>query len=366
MIETIQSFVFEQKIDKKKNEIILKSRGQDTSSSFGKRSDESNHTPLKNHHLKNALHNLEEKKFTPNRINYNFDATSPYYINITHRRHKKSRERTKDIDFIETEETADEDHSTANHPNLFDLTEKNLKHFSHQMANVIVIDRLAIHKRRSYIKDWREKIRQIRNFDKELDVGYINYLNKCNNVTLMRTEKSIITSDDSEKEDKSSSDSFITANSNLERSKHAIQMLPEPKIIEHIEEDYIYSDGEVILYEKKIISKSRVNLEDVEQTDDDDDESQSSFSTKVTLPPLNYDTDALRAELVNLTGANPGPITQGTKRLYLKQLVKLRKRPTTTTRNRVQACKLKIISISSDITFKFICSLLFRASADTQ
>lgn len=27
-------------------------------------------------------------KYTPNRINYNYDVTSPYYINITHRRHK--------------------------------------------------------------------------------------------------------------------------------------------------------------------------------------------------------------------------------------------------------------------------------------
>lgn len=336
-IETIQEFVFERKIEKKKNELILKSRGQDSSTS-SKHSEESYSTPIRNNHLKNALQNLEEKKFTPNRINYNFDATSPYYINITHRRHKSSREKSRalfDDEGLDTE-NVNENHSTANHPNLFDLTEKNLKNFSSKMTDVIVVDRLAIHKRKSYIKDWREKIQEIRKSDKKLDIGYINYLNECNDVTLM-------TSDDSEKDEKSSSDSFITAKSDLDRSKHAIKLLPEPKIIEHLEEDYIHSDGEtgIVLYEKKIISKSRMDLRDIE-TEDNDDEAQSSISTKVTIPPLDYDTDNLRAELTNLTGANPGPITQGTKRLYLKQLVKLQRRPMIVKDNRVQACKFNI------------------------
>ena len=73
VIEVIQKFVFEQKIDKKKKE-ILKSRNSP---------DEGFNTPIKNNHLKNAIESIDEKKFTPNRTNYNFDVTSPYYINIT-------------------------------------------------------------------------------------------------------------------------------------------------------------------------------------------------------------------------------------------------------------------------------------------
>lgn len=33
------------------------------------------------------MKNYEEPS-TPNRLYYNYDVTSPYYINITHRRHK--------------------------------------------------------------------------------------------------------------------------------------------------------------------------------------------------------------------------------------------------------------------------------------
>ncbi|XP_075154754.1 uncharacterized protein LOC142228259 [Haematobia irritans] len=35
-----------------------------------------------------GIGSTDNGKYTPNRINYNYDVTSPYYINITHRRHK--------------------------------------------------------------------------------------------------------------------------------------------------------------------------------------------------------------------------------------------------------------------------------------
>jgi ankyrin repeat and LEM domain-containing protein 1 len=329
VIEVIQKFVFEQKIDKKKKELVLKSKDVDLNSSVSKR-EENFGTPIRNNHLKNAIQSIDEKKFTPNRINYNFDATSPFFVNITHRRHKTSRENSKLFEDSSSSVEQEED-STNVQKNLFELTQKNLADFSKQMSQVIIIDRLAIHKRRSYIKDWREKIQQIRKTDKELDIDYINYLNSCNDVTLMNDFPTVEVSDESEKEDKkSSNDSFITAKSDLQRLDNAIKIAPEASnYIELVEEDYIHSDNEsgIVLVEKKIISKSRIDLQAIEETDLDNTKSCSSLSTKVTLPPLDYDTDALRNELADLNGFQPGPITKNTKKLYLKQLVKLKKRP---------------------------------------
>lgn len=322
VIEIIQKFVFEEKIEKKRRDLILKAKNTEPPN-------ESYSTPIKNNHLKNAIQNLEEKKFTPNRINYNFDVTSPYYIGITHRRHKTSRESSRTVEDFEDEP------ETSSKTNLFELTRRNLDEFSKQMSQVIIVDRLAIHKRRSYIKNWREKIQHIRKTDCKLDVDYINYLNSCNDVTLMRKSPA---ASSSVEEEMSSNESFTTAKSNLQRRENAIHVSPE--FTEVIQENYIHSDTEsgVILYERRIISKSRENLRAIEESDNDDARSQSSVSTKVTIP-LDYDTDALRTELRNL-GGNPGPITKNTKRLYLKQLVKMKRRPETAqNRKKVQICK---------------------------
>lgn len=310
VIEVIQKFVFEQKIDRKKKDLILRASDQTVP-------EELLNTPVKNNHLRKALQSLDEKSFTPNRINYNFDVTSPYYVNITHRRHKTSREKSKLFD----------DDVNDEQKNLFELTEKNLGEFSKQMSQVIVVDRFAIHKRQSYIRSWREQIQQIKKSD-GIDVDYINYLNMCNDVTLMEAAKGPATLEGGYRSDnisevveiKSSNDSFVTAHSDLDRRGNAIQA---PKILEHVQENYIHSDNEngVVFFEKKIISKSRVNLKDIE--DSDLDNTQSSASTKVTLPPLDYDTDVLRTELKELTGVIP-VINRNTKKLYLKQLVKKR------------------------------------------
>lgn len=311
VIEVIQKFVFEQKIDRKKKDLILRASDQIVP-------EELLTTPVKNNHLRKALQSLDEKSFTPNRINYNFDVTSPYYVNITHRRHKTSRENSK---------LYDDDYAEDEQKNLFELTEKNLGEFSKQMSQVVVIDRFAIHKRQSYIRKWREQIQQIKKAD-GIDVSYINYLNMCNDVTLMEAAKGPATIEGGYRSDnisevveiKSSNDSFVTAQSDLDRRGHAIQA---PRILELVQENYIHSDEEngVVFFEKKIISKSRGNLKELD--DSDLDKTQSSASTRLTLPPLDYDTDVLRAELKELTGVAP-VINRNTKKLYLKQLVKKR------------------------------------------
>lgn len=336
VIEVIQKFIFEQKIEKKKD-LILKSRDptiQESIYSPRKLLDESSNNPIKTNHLKNAIQSIDERKFTPNRINYNFDVTSPYYVNITHRRHKTSRE-------LENSDCQLKD-TMRNQKNLFELTENNLKQFSQQMNKVIVIDRIA----RTYINNWREKIQQVRRTNFKLDLSYVNYLNTCNNVTLMNGTSSKYTNDDSLKEDlNSSSDSFVTAVSDGQRIENAIEPVQESAIfIEHVEEDNIHSDTEsgVIFYVKKITSKNRVNLDELlDETVDEDARSRSTtFSTAVTLPSLDYDTDALRREIVHITGEHPGPITKNTKKLYMKQLVKFKKRPENSKeKNNVEKCE---------------------------
>lgn len=312
VIEVIQKFIFEQKIDKKKNELILMSNLQSLKISENRLFEDSPRTPIKNNHLRNAIESIDERKFTPNRINYNFDVTSPYFVNITHRRHKTSREfsKTCENNFNDDEQSDDPtiDQKSCR-KNLFELTEKNLEDFSQQMSQVIIIDRLAIHKRKSYIKNWQDKIQHVRKANAKLDICYINYLNSFNNVTLMNETFSKANGND---DTKSSSESFITANSDLQRSRNAIQNLSPIKYFN----------------EKKIVCEEQENHDLYEiESDEDDARTQSSVSTKITLPPLDYDTDALRNELTHLTGGKPGPITKNTKYLYLKQLGKLKKKP---------------------------------------
>lgn len=59
----------------------------------------------------------------------------------------------------------------------------------------------------------------------------------------------------------------------------------------------------------------------------------SRTSSVSSLPlSVDYDTDNLRKELVNLR-VNPGPITTSTKKLYLKKLCRLKKENPTTVTN---------------------------------
>lgn len=275
VIETIKNFVFEKKLKKKTRKNIL-------------------------------LHKFEELKFTPNRINYNFDVSSPYYVNITHRRHKTSDKFKKKLDMDEQEVQVDEeDDDDCNKKNLFELTEKNVKEFSKQLNTAIVINRLAIHKRRSYIKNWQESIRQIRRTCSKLDLDYINYLNKCNDVTLMTSDEHKETDEDEE--------SFFTAENKVKEEVAD----DDENVIEILEEDYFHSDVEnkVIFCERRFLPKKEL------MTDDSDHE--SLYSTQ--LPPLDYDTDVLRAEFEYLTGQK-AIIGKDTKKLFLKRVIKLKKR----------------------------------------
>lgn len=306
VISIIKNYIFEQKIEKKKKELAQRSQPKTPKNEY-----KDGGTPVKN--TLTAIQSIEERQFTPNRINYNFDVTSPYYINITHRRHKTSRNYNESIEKTEEENCSEQQ-------NLFELTEENVKAFSRLMSNPIVVERIAIHKRKSYIAAWRDKIQQIQ----KDDYSYINYLNECNDKTLLSRKSS---SNETFK-DASTSDSFMTAISDLNRNINAITNLAPQKsadYIENYEEDYIHSDLEngIVLYEKKMISKSRENLNRIKECAISD---SSLSTTALSIPPLDYDTDTLRKELKSF-GQNTGPITKTTKKLYLKKLVKFKKYP---------------------------------------
>ncbi|CAH0551473.1 unnamed protein product [Brassicogethes aeneus] len=90
-----------------------------------------------------------------------------------------------------------------------------------------------------------------------------------------------------------------------------------------VSEVYKYVDEEkgVVLYERRFLKTPA--------SDCGGSVKSSSFSSKMSSLPetIDYDTDTLRKELT-LHGYQPGPITSTTKRVYLKKLRQLKKKPT--------------------------------------
>lgn len=329
VIDVIKKFIFEQKIEKRKKELMTVENSFDSPSKPVK-------IPHLKHNVVHALQKLEDRKFTPNRINYNFDVTSPYYINITHRRFKSSKSSRSDETFVIQREEKPENYKK----NLFELTEKNLYQFSREISQTIIDNPSTMSKRRSYISDWRNKIQQIRDNENKVDINYLNYLNVCNNVTQIEDYPEDPGSEETEEEVEvvsEAEESFVTAESEVRQEKFQqiqenlekfhIKNIPNNKesFLVQLTEEYIHSDQEngVMFLEKKIINENRENLEKIEE---EVAKSESSLATRLTIPPLDYDTDVLRKELTNF-GEAPGPITKSTKKLYLRQLVKYKKDP---------------------------------------
>ncbi|TMW51065.1 hypothetical protein DOY81_003839 [Sarcophaga bullata] len=120
----------------------------------------------------------DSNKFTPNRVHYNYDITSPYYINITHRRHKmqpkfpplqpenvdkeqlepQSSRQVNPVEGIlsvSNQNAIQSSSATAEAVNIFSLTEENLKELSEHTAP-------GERSRKSLIENWREKVRESR------------------------------------------------------------------------------------------------------------------------------------------------------------------------------------------------------------
>lgn len=96
-MEAIRDHIFQHKY-----EIVLKRSVEhandngifSTRGKLTKQEEEGSNVTLVNKMLSNVHNNdldnpdTPNNKYTPNRVHYNYDVTSPYYVNITHRRHR--------------------------------------------------------------------------------------------------------------------------------------------------------------------------------------------------------------------------------------------------------------------------------------
>uniref|UniRef100_A0A182QTL7 LEM domain-containing protein n=1 Tax=Anopheles farauti TaxID=69004 RepID=A0A182QTL7_9DIPT len=398
VVQVIQNHVFEQKIERKRKQLMLEHQHQQehpvlSPSIRYKKSVAAEFHPMTAStrlHPSNALtalQVLEERKLTPNKIHYNFDATSPYYVNITHRR--KDRFKTlfperlaserenlppveaneandggfKPLPDTETEtETEIEAEKTepVSRTNLFELTERNLKNFTR--------DHESTGRRTSFIKCWREKIADMRErsqISRKLeDIDRI--LNSFSETLATKSfmdevdETFVTAANNDPNENTIASEQLLEAGGLREIAPESELLAQKPSpdrktvsveseltdhtetVIVQISEEYIHTDDEagVVFREKKmttapaaipmvqVISERGVVVAHggKHPTAIRKNPSLTSLSTVLTLPPLDYDTDALRAELTTF-GEPPGPITKSTKKLYLRKLVRFRRHP---------------------------------------
>uniref|UniRef100_A0A182JXF9 LEM domain-containing protein n=1 Tax=Anopheles christyi TaxID=43041 RepID=A0A182JXF9_9DIPT len=396
VVQVIQNHIFEEKIDRKRKQLIeqqQRQQEQQTVLSPSMRFKKSvagflptaSSTRLHPGNALNALQVLEERKLTPNKIHYNFDATSPYYVNITHRRKDRFKklfpeEMSTNLENISPtveHSTADEslgceifsanekEHEKAlhnkaqeqhvpNRTNLFELTERNLKDFTR--------DSEPTGRRTSFIECWREKIAELRErsrISRRLD-DIDRILNSFAEHSVVQSfmdevEETFVTAADGEERLKPIDETVISIKDECPQSP-PVEMLEkeveeeivnavQPQLLDiiQISEEYIHTDDEagVVFREKRMITAPTIpTLQVISEGGDlvpispkkvppsigKRNPSLTSLSTVLTLPPLDYDTDALRAELTTL-GEPPGPITNSTKKLYLRKLVKLRRHP---------------------------------------
>lgn len=367
VVKVMQNFVFEKKFETKRKELIQKEQ-QNGNSSGGLVKCFGGYLRLDTPTKKSVL--MDESKLTPNRVHYNFDATSPYYINITHRR-KTSPKRTKDDynravlhlqDTLDGTKLSDDDDIVVARKNLFELTEKNLANFSQNMSSS------TRKSRTSFIECWRDKIAVLRDRNKlstniediekilsgfsdstiEDDIDRQTYtIHDCNDQIeppgqLVYSELAL--------DQEQTNITFQTAveqpahqEDSLRTNEFALALCPSPPPEESVQsevkplfeaqnrlvqitKEYVHTDDEagLVFYEKKFIAAESVAKQ--QPLNGHRNASFSSQSTALTLPPLDYDTDVLRAELTNF-GEPPGPITKHTKKLYLKKLVKYKRDP---------------------------------------
>lgn len=262
--------------------------------------------------LLNVENDIDNLKYTPNKIHYNFDVTSPYYINITHRRKIDKNQKNIELQNSQTETLPHSVNETISR-NLFELTENNLTEFNRDVTE--------FKSRRSLIDSWRDK------------VNAPNRISILHNSTLPSIDKIMCEIDEmirfEEAGDESSlgcdvlstdTESFLTAQETIKSLNKRISA-NETYIIQ-VAENYVHTDDEngMVFYERKVLP-STVNC----KKDTDLNSTHSTVSTAITVP-AEYDTDDLRNELTCF-GHPPGPITKFTKRLYLKRLIKFKRNP---------------------------------------
>lgn len=226
--------------------------------------------------------------------------------------------------------------------NIFTLNRENLIELSKNCR--------SDHSRVSMIRMWREKVQKSRerksiltDFDdmkeiiddihkdiKKDDVNCTNLISEKRNESQEGLKATYKTEMDIGRIDNAnSSSSEMEVISELNKKEYFLQMT----------EAYVHTDDEngLVFYETKLLAnhmmeeknegqeknaRSRQNA--INTYDHNLNCSHQSRSKNYTVP-LDYETDALRTELTNL-GKPPGPITKTTKRLYIKKLIKYKRK----------------------------------------
>ncbi|XP_049288814.1 uncharacterized protein LOC125766639 [Anopheles funestus] len=377
-LEVIQNHVFEKKMERKRQQLLLEQQRQLNQNNLL--------LPATLLNPATSLKVLEERAFTPNKIHYNFDATSPYYVNITHRRKDRfktlfsedincnvenilpaeaiimpSNESFPSVAEKRVEQQPDCTVEVPNSTNLFELTKINLQNFTR--------DSEPTGRRTSFIESWREKITEMKErtrVSRRLDdIGRI--LNSFSENAGSIIDETFVTAPDEqnpleiivkpvisemhfETVEMNKPEATLEGFETKTQQNPPVHELDECKgeldaagntVVIQISEEYIHTDDEsgVMFREKKM-----TNTASIRAISEDGRElvaaqelkyppsltgrtaSLTSVSTALTLPPLDYDTDVLRAELTTF-GEAPGPITKSTKKLYLRKLVKFQRHP---------------------------------------
>lgn len=314
---------------------------------------------------------------TPNRTNFNFKEASPYLVNINCRRPKYRKPETIryepkdpannapikiDEEIIEiSDDSDDNDNDTKNHKvlkNLFELTEENVeKHLS-----------MVVKKKRkdSLIHMWRNKVNESRwrksilpIDENEFEAFLSENTEDVESPSIESSQQSVNTVVPAKTKldkDSATEDSFITAadqngygvlgpvaegpelntkQANNELNNKSETIFQTQEVYEHVD-----VQNNVIFYENKLLPKPVKFTSPGIDTEPDvinlNTSSESGTCTELVMPS-DYDTDDLRKELRSF-GDVPGPITKHTKRLYLKRLVRYKRRPERLAQNQLVKC----------------------------
>lgn len=281
---------------------------------------------------------------TPNRTNFNFKEASPYLVNINCYRPVYKTEQTtqKQIDpekCVEIIEISDSDDNSDIHTehrlvkNLFELTQENIeKHLSTVVKK---------NRKHSMIDLWRKKVNDSRQRKSmiPIDEGDFEKIESQSVESSYQSVKTVVQKSAGNKQlESGTEDSFFTANdlnngSPIDDNKmmnDAFVELMTSETILQTQEIYEHCDVEnnIVFYENKLLTNKNTNTDANPPKAKIEFLSNTSAESEITdfATPSDYDTDNLRQEL-KAFGDVPGPITKSTKRLYLKRLIRYKRRP---------------------------------------
>lgn len=272
---------------------------------------------------------------TPNKTNYNYQSASPYYVNVRcNRRDETPRQQSKQADevvarrkklsrtisadnMIEEVIVISSDSDEAPEPatvrtNLFELTEENLgRHLTLCPKESSV----------SLINVWRDKLEKTRQRESMLpkDSTQLQSFISANLVDSGSSNgaQTVVAAVAPQPADVPASmdDSYVTAPDDGDDAANGSDEL----ILAQEKYEHVDAENNMVIYETRTIARQSLISGQNSSFD-------SGTQTAESALPTDYDTDHLRDELRHF-GDRPGPITKNTKRLYLKRLVRYKKRP---------------------------------------